>query len=257
MSLPKMLADAESVADGFRVTIPESWLQGRTAYGGLTAALCYEAARRQGEALPPLRSALVSFVGPASGDVTVTATLERQGKNAAFVSARLEGEKGVCTTATFVFMRPLESKVDFSGYPMPAVQDPQAGTAAGPGGTSPGFLVNFEGPTFESFEGQGKADMARWLRVKDRNGLDPMTELVLIGDGLPPAAMAQMKDWVPISSLTWMFNVLATPETVDGWWLVRANADHAQEGASSQDMSVWNRDGRLVARGMQSIAIFG
>jgi acyl-CoA thioesterase len=46
-----------------RVTVPEDWMQGRTTYGGLTAALCLKAA------LPlagdrPLRSAQIAFVGP-------------------------------------------------------------------------------------------------------------------------------------------------------------------------------------------------
>jgi hypothetical protein len=54
--------------------------QGRTTYGGCSAALCLEAAKRllrdqrhsAGAAeLPPLRSAQVAFVGPAGGDVKV------------------------------------------------------------------------------------------------------------------------------------------------------------------------------------------
>jgi hypothetical protein len=54
--------------------------QGRTTYGGCSAALCLEAAKRllrdqrhsSGAAeLPPLRSAQVAFVGPAGGDVQV------------------------------------------------------------------------------------------------------------------------------------------------------------------------------------------
>lgn len=257
MSLPKMLADAERLENGFRVVIGDDWLQGRTAYGGLTAALCYEAARGVSDGLPPLRSAQVSFAGPAAGPVTATATLERQGKNAAFVTARLEGTRGICTICTFVFMREMDSHLDFTGFPMPGVPDPVDETAQPPmPGLAPTFLQNFDGAHFENWDGQGKADMGRWFRVKDREGLDPMTELMLIGDGLPPAAMAVMSERGPISSLTWIYNILAPPQTDDGWWFVRATSDHARHGASSQDMSVWNRQGRLTTRGMQSIAIF-
>jgi len=47
--------------------LPDSWLQGRTAYGGLTAALALAAAQQSGsEGLPPLRSAQVSFIAPVS-----------------------------------------------------------------------------------------------------------------------------------------------------------------------------------------------
>ncbi len=37
----ELLANAENVSDGFQLTIPEVWMQGRTTYGGLSAALGY------------------------------------------------------------------------------------------------------------------------------------------------------------------------------------------------------------------------
>ena len=259
MSLPAILAAREDSETGFRADIPPAWLQGRTAYGGLTAALCYEAAKRAGEDLPPLRSAQISFVGPVSGRVTVTAKLERQGRNAAFVTARLDGEAGTGTLATFVFMRDLDSHVDFTGYPMPEVPEPrpiEQGTA--PLGEAPQFISNFEMTSFETYPGQRPADMLRWFRPIEREGLDPVTEMVLIGDGLPPAAMAVMTERVNISSLTWLYNILHLPPPADdGWRLLQATSDHARHGASSQDMSVWDRNGKLLARGMQSIALFG
>ncbi|MEE4350589.1 MAG: thioesterase family protein [Pacificimonas sp.] len=254
MSLPKMLAAADPCDGGFRLSIGPEWLQGRTAYGGLTAALCYEAALRVADDLPPLRSMQVSFVGPASGPVTATAVLERQGRNAAFVTARLTGEKGVCTIATFVFMRDMDSHLDFSERSAPDYPRPEPIEI--PPGMGPTFIQNFEIGPVEQTPGGVAADIIRWFRLKDRQGLDPMTELVLMGDGLPPAAMAVMTEQGPISSLTWLFNILAPPETTDGWWMLRATSDHAAHGASSQDMSIWNADGTLIARGMQSIAIF-
>lgn len=258
MNLPEMLTAREAVSGGFRTNITENWLQGRTAYGGLSAALAYEAAKDVAEDLPPLRSSQVSFIGPLAGEVEVQAKLERQGRNAAFVSATVHGEKGIGLSAMFVFMREIESHIDFSGYPAPPVPEPvPLAKGSAPVGPAPTFIENFEMTQFERFEGQPMADMTRWFRLKERDGLDPMTEAVLIGDGLPPAAMAVMKERINISSLTWIYNILAEPKTDDGWWLLRATSDHAKHGASSQDMSVWNRGGELVARGMQSIALFG
>ena len=43
MSLPEILAAARPTDDGFRAEIPETWMQGRTSYGGLSAALAYSA----------------------------------------------------------------------------------------------------------------------------------------------------------------------------------------------------------------------
>ena len=63
---------------------------------------------------------------------------------------------------------------------------------------------------------------------------------------------------VPMSSLTWILNVLGpAPVTQDGWWLLRSDADYARAGSSSQVMGVWNSAGEKVAEQMQSVAVFG
>lgn len=252
-----MLAAAERIEDGFKAVIGEDWLQGRTAYGGLSAALAYEAARRAADALPPLRSAQVTFIGPLAGPVTATARLLRQGRNASFVAAELSTGHGLGLSATFCFMRALDSHVALSERPAPTIEGPTA-TAIPEQAVIPRFLDNFDIAPVESFARSGGADLLRWFRVKDREGLDAMTELVLVGDGMPPAVMPLMTRPAPISSLTWLFNVL-TPEpmTTDGWWLLRAESDYAHAGAANQGLSCWNRGGELVSRGMQAVALFG
>ena len=78
--------------------VPETWMQGRTTYGGLTAALCLQAAMPTSGGRQ-IRSAQVAFVGPVSGDVECTATLLREGKNTVFTSVRMMGEAGVAAVA--------------------------------------------------------------------------------------------------------------------------------------------------------------
>ena len=43
-SLPEVLAALQPIADGWRGAVPDTWLQGRTAYGGFSAALALHAA---------------------------------------------------------------------------------------------------------------------------------------------------------------------------------------------------------------------
>ncbi len=74
MSLPEILAAARPIDGGFAATIPADWMQGRTTYGGLSAALALVAAQQLADDLPPLRSATVNFVGPLAGDVEVRAS---------------------------------------------------------------------------------------------------------------------------------------------------------------------------------------
>ena len=255
-SLPALLAAAAPIEGGFTAAIPANWLQGRTAYGGLSSALALHAAQHAAVDLPPLRSALVSFVGPLSGQVTVTATVLRRGRNAAFVQADIASDKGLGYRATFVFMADQVSRI---AHDVRQVEphSPPAADATLYVGPADFFTGNFE--FLDVKEGTGPAEWRRWGRLRERAGLDPLVELIAMADALPPAAFKLLgKDFVPISSLAWQVNVIdPAPATTDGWWLLGATTDYATNGCSSQTMRVWNADGTLVAEGMQSVAIFG
>jgi acyl-CoA thioesterase len=256
-ALAAILAAAEPIADGFKAVIPPEWRQGRTAYGGLSTALAYHAAAASEPDLPPLRSAQVSFIGPLSGEVTVKASTLRRGRNAAFIQSDVISEAGLGYRATFVFMAGQPSRIALDARP-PAGQAPPPPDAELYTGPADFFTGNFNFLDLKDAT-TGEAEWLRWGRLRERAGLDPVTELLAIADGLPPAAFRLFgKQPVPISSLTWIVNLLGPGAcTSDGWWLLSAKSDYAQEGCSSQIMRVWNAAGELVAEGMQSVAIFG
>lgn len=252
-----ILTAAMPVEGGFRAEIPADWLQGRTAYGGLSSALALHAAQGIEPDLPPLRSAQVSFIGPLTGAVTVTATKLRRGRTAAFLQADIFSETGLGFRAMFVFMAEQPSRIELtgglrSGAPPPAAD---AKLYTGPDGF---FTGNFNFFDLKD-AAKGDAEWLRWARLRDPSGLDPMVEVLALGDALPPAAFKLLgKTPAPLSSLTWIVNLLTpTPATTDGWWLVSAQSEHAVNGGSSQTMMLWNADGVPIAQGMQSIAIFG
>lgn len=253
--IANIIAAARPIDSGFETEIPADWLQGRTAYGGLSAALALHAALGLAPDLPPLRSAQVSFIGPLSGRVSVTATLLRRGRNAAFIQADVTGEAGLGFRATYVFMAALDSTIAHDEMPPAPVPrpDPDAKTYIGPDNF---FTGNFE--FVDQKQGLGPAEWLRWARLRDRTGLHPMVELMAIGDGLPPAAFKLLDGPKPLSSLNWLVNFVdPRPVTEDGWWLLHAGCNRAEHGFSSQDMTIWNAAGRPIARAMQGVAIFG
>lgn len=257
IGLPALIAGMEPIeGNGWRCVIPDNWLQGRTAYGGLSTALALHAAQNSDEDLPPLRSAQVSFIGPLAGPVLIRAQRLRRGRNAAFVQADVESEAGLALRATFVFMGPIESKVEFRQGRPPDFPRPGPDDQTFRGNKNIRFTQNFEFLDRRD-AGVGRAEWLRWVRLNDRAGLEPMVELAAIADCLPPAALKLVGGPAPVSSMTWMLNLLGpAPRTTDGWWLLRANADHASAGSSSQVMGIWNADGEAVAEQMQSVAIF-
>jgi acyl-CoA thioesterase len=244
-----------SAGDGFRVTVPADWMQGRTAYGGFSAALALEAALRSEPDLPPLRSAQVAFIGPLAGEVTVTATKLRRGRNAAFLQSDVVSEAGLGMRATFVFMAALQSKAALDTAPR-APSSPPKPDAELYTGPDHFFTGNFN--FLDRKDETGPAEWLRWARLRARDGLHPMVELLAIGDALPPGAFKLLEErTTPLSSLNWTINFLTPePRTEDGWWLLNARADFARDGFSSQRMTIWNAAGEAIAEASQAVAIF-
>lgn len=250
-----ILAAAEPTDSGFTATIPADWLQGRTAYGGISSAIALHAAQACEPDLPPLRSAQIAFIGPLSGAVTVTATKLRRGRNAAFIQSDIVSEAGLGYRATFVFMTDQVSKLDFDQRP-PTNRTHPAPDAKVFTGPPEFFISNFN--FLDLKDGVADGELLRWARLREPAGLDPMVHVLAVADALPPAVMRLMGGgFAPVSSMTWIVNLLTpAPATTDGWWLLSAKSDFARNGCSSQAMRMWNADGQLVAEGMQSVALF-
>ncbi len=257
MSLGALLAGAERRPGRLSVDTPPDWMQGRTVYGGLSVGLAFEAARTAAADLPPLRSLQVAFVGPLAGRIEVSAEILRRGRSASFVQADVRSEAGLGLRATFLFSTGRPSALDFVRAPAPPAPDPEDAPPALLRAPPTFFSNQFEYRHALPRLPDTRAEFLRWVRLAAPGGCDPTTELLTVADALPPAAMAVMAAPGPVSSATWMMNLLtAEPATRDGWWLLQASAEQAREGVSSQSMAIWNRDGQPIARGMQSVAIF-
>lgn len=234
------------------VHIPAEWLQGRTAYGGLSAAIALAATKAAYPDLPPLRSAQIAFVGPLSGDVTTTPTLLRRGKNSAYLTCDVTSADGIGLHALFLFMASRPSAIDHLDLAAPDIAPPED-NMVDPAKLSQGFLTNFDLSVWNASNGT----VRRWVRLKDRTDLDPEVELITIADALPPAAMTLANEWGPISTTTWQLNLVTDMVfTTDGWWLLEAKTLHAGHGSSSQIMTIWSRDGTPIATATQSVALF-
>lgn len=255
------IIEAFSAAPGaFTGRVAENWLQGRTFYGGLTAALCMEGALRAHPGLPPLRSAQISFVGPAEGDVSVRSEVLRQGKSVTFVNADLFGEAGLAARAVFAFGLARPSMFNRHFTPAPDVPgSDEAGFFFPPGIEGPAFARNFDVRLAKGgvpMTASAEHDHFLWVRHRDPHATS-IAALLALADMPPPAMMPMFPAPARISSMTWGLNFLSDhPQTEDGWWLLETRAENAAEGYSSQDMIVWNRAGEPVIAGRQSVAIF-
>jgi acyl-CoA thioesterase len=257
----ELLAGLKRGADGkVNAHVPADWMQGRTTYGGLTAALCLEAARGLVDDLP-LRSAQVAFVGPSGGEISLKPTLLRRGKNTAFVSVDMTQPAGFAAQCIFAFGNARESSQSFQHIPMPDVPSPDTAKSFFGEGPRPGFVGNFDmkGVLGDApITGSDKRSIGLWMRHKDNGAPLDATAILAIADAPPPAILSMLKTPAPISSMTWMAEFLTEDiATEDGWFFALHTADTAMDGYSSQSMTLWNSTGEPILIGRQTITVFG
>ncbi len=145
MDFTELLASVSPADAHSRATaIPETWMQGRTAYGGLTAALCLEAAIPLGGGLP-VRAVQVAFVGPVNGTAVCKPEVLHQGKNTVFTSVRMTADDGVLAEAIITSGAPRASALDFAHLPPPDVPAVEAiNRPLHRSGHGPTFAQNFD-----------------------------------------------------------------------------------------------------------------
>ncbi len=85
---------------------------------------------------------------------------------------------------------------------------------------------------------------------------DSAASLIALAD-VPPGAAAVFAEPLPVSTMTWMVELLAEhPLADDGWRLVDVCADTIVDGYSSESLQIWNRAGVPLLISRQSIAVF-
>lgn len=257
-TLRHLLERAETRDDGLAVHISPNWTQGRTAFGGVTAALALSAARRAVPDLPRLRSSQIAFLRPLGEEALFRPRLLRAGRSSSFVSVDCEGPDGLAARALFTFGgdRPSNHAHDHSAaQELPAPED---SPPFGPRGAGPGFLANFDMRLARGdrlISGSERPDMTVWSRLLDAEGVAPDAALICVADALPPAAMIGFRQPKPISTITWALDFARIPER-PGWIAGRSRSVQAAEGYSLQRMELRDRDGRLVALAQQLVALF-
>jgi acyl-CoA thioesterase len=260
MSFRQMLASLVPDGEGLTIDLPGDWLQGRTAYGGLTGALCVEAAARLSPDLPPLRSAQFALAGPASGRLAVRAEVVRQGKSAVVIEAAVTGEAGPAARALLTYGAARDSRVLRTGSGPAAPPAPEACPAFFAADRAPSFARHFDvrlaGGARPLTPG-AEPRITVWIRHGDGETPWGLPALVALADAVPSPALVLFPEFAPFSTMTWSLDLTAAnPTSASGWWLLDSTIDAADGGYASQDMSLWNDAGELVARARQMVAVF-
>ena len=230
------LLNRMALEDGsYQVSVGPDWMQGRTLYGGISAALCLRAVRLAFPELPPLRSALIAFAGPSAGDVHIRPTMLRQGKSAAFVTADLTSEAGFGVHATFCFGASRVSAKRQVLLEMPSLPTPDDVFRPKPKDrVLPHFTDHFDMRVAKGalpISGATDADICWWLKALDSHEDFAEATLLALADAPPPAALSLFDSFTPLSTMTWMVDFLSDDTTSpDGWYAANLKSEAIADG---------------------------
>lgn len=240
--------------------LTEDWAQGRAGFGGAVAAMGLAAWHRRGGGQRPLRSVMVDFVRPtAPGPVRLVVQLLGEGRSTRHASVRVE-QDGACT-ATLTIVEG-EGRASPLRQPAPAAA-PLAEDAVEFSyveGMSPAFTRHFTyrmAPEAMPFANAARAGMDGVVRNNDGQPVD-LPALLCLADAFPAPVLAMVGWPTPISTATWLFNIVdALPaDGGPGWWRYRSGAVAVGDGYADVDGWLWAPDGRLIATSRQLVAEF-
>ncbi|MBD2859608.1 thioesterase family protein [Spongiibacter sp. KMU-158] len=258
------LASVQKNSDtDFSVTIPEDWLQGRTAFGGLSSAVIVEAMQKVVSADRQLRSMAVSFVGPATpGEQKIALRLLRDGGSVTHIQGELVCDGQVATAVNAAFGKAVANpaKVVAASIPKDLPAPESCPSVPYVEGFTPAFTQHFE---MKFVYGQpplaeaDNADYGVWLRFKQPTEIST-SSLIAIGD-MPPLPGFNLAKFPALgSSLTWYleFPTELTDIDPEGWWYYDYRCQAAGDGYFNNFGTIWAPDGRAAMFTRQVAMVF-
>ncbi|MCQ4279691.1 thioesterase family protein [Pseudomonas stutzeri] len=249
------------------VVVPSSWGQGRAGFGGLAAALVFEAMQAKVPSGRPVRSLSISFVGPLAVDVPVSFEAEvlREGKAVSQVLGRAVQNGQVVTLVQGSFGAARVSAVRVEAEPAPELPPVEACQELPYiSGATPEFtrhLVMRWGIGGLPFSGNTSREMGGWVRQRGEVDREPVTvsHLLALVDAWPPAVLPHLNSFAPGSSLTWTIEFVQPLPIIDTheWCRYRAVIEHAQDGYGHCAAALWTGKGELIALSRQTVTVFG
>lgn len=259
--LSTILGNMQLQQDGhWKAEMPSSWLQGRTAFGGIGAAFGTRATTDLVDPRKSLRSVMVNFVGPLeAGPVRVTSELLREGKSASQAEAKVYSGDNIATTVSVAY----GASRDTLEVPAPTIKltsSPDDYIQGDPGPRKPIFLENFDvrwKGTGMPASGSRDSTIEMWVRHRGDVSSWPNEKMVTIGD-IPPSAILSWYDRpAMLSSQTWILDLLYPAEEITGdWFHMEYEMLAARGGYSHQSGRVRDENGRLVAVSHQCMVYF-
>ncbi|MDR9753910.1 thioesterase family protein [Pseudomonas sp. SZMC_28357] len=249
------------------LSIPAEWAQGRASFGGLVAALQYEAMRAKVPADRPVRSLAITFVGPVAPNTGLSFEVDvlREGKAVSQVLGRAMQNGQVVTLVQGSFGASRPSEVTVTAEPAPEMKHwDECQELPYIPGITPEFMRHLAMRWTVGglpFSGNTSRQMGGWVRLRGDVKEEPLGEshILALVDAWPPSLMPHLSKPAAGSTLTWTIEFvqpLLELTTLD-WCKYLVTIEHARDGYGHAAANLWSADGRLIALSRQTVTVFG
>ncbi|GLO56390.1 acyl-CoA thioesterase [Pseudomonas putida] len=264
MNLTELLDAVRANAES--VTVPPTWAQGRAAFGGLMAAMVYEAMRLKLTDDRPVRSLAISFVAPAAADVPIRFEVDvlREGKAVSTLLGRAVQEGQVVTLVQGNFGAGRPSVVNIPAQPAFAMKPLEQAAPELPyiKGVTPEFMRHVAlrwAVGGLPFSGNDSRQMGGWVRL--RNIADEalnVSHLLALVDAWPPSLLPHLNQPAAGSTLTWTIEFIQPTPTLStlDWCRYCVGTEYARDGYGHAAAALWSEKGELLALSRQTVTVF-
>ena len=249
-------------ANQYHASIDESWLQGRTVFGGLSAALIVAAMDQQVPSDRRLRALSVLFVGPvAAGEHRIQLRELRVGGSVSHLQGELICDGIVAVSVSAAYGKDRTSAVQVDSPKMPRLSDPETLTRLPYiEGLTPAFTRHFDMRQEYGglpLSGASSPDFGIWLRFPKQRPIDVIS-LIALADSPPMPGINMIKPPGLGSSLSWYLEFPYDLPTADAsdWWYCDYRCEAAGNGYYHNNAIIWAPDGRAVMFSRQVATIF-
>jgi acyl-CoA thioesterase len=261
-TLKAILDDMEPCKNVCYLQSYPDWNQGRSLFGGLVAAACIRAGKKEVEKEWKLMNMHLHFIDPVGlGESFLQTQLIRKGKSIAIVTVRLLQEDNIKTMVTLTFAKERISNIQVLPSNPPTINPPEKISALPYiKGVTPEFTQHLEYQFTDGqfpFSGSSSSYHSGWCRLKQERvcGEEMITALM---DAWPSPVLQMLPSPSFASSVTWSMDFLLPKyeDCAENFWYYEAYTDYAKSGIAFAQAKLWSAKNELAAISRQSYSIY-
>lgn len=245
------------------LTFSEDWCQGRTAFGGISAAMLICAMKKYILANRRLLSLSTNFIGPLEPNTPFEIQIDvlREGKSASQVLGKIVQNDQVCVIAQGCFAQKRESRIEVPIAKQCQLDKVQENRILPyQEGVMPAFFQHVALNPQQGalpFSNATSSHLGGWMKFKKTSNQLDERHVTALTDAWPPTLLQQFSKPAPASSMSWYIEFIDEVNLdADSWLGFEAITHHSAHGYGLEDANIWSQEGKLIAISRQTVAIF-